>query len=60
MPYYMLNPITRFIVVYREVMVAGELLSLANVIFVIVVGAAAYFIGNLVFNRLQRRFAEEI
>ena len=60
MPYYMLNPVTRFITMYREVMVAGNLPSLSSIIFVIAVAAAAYFIGSLVFNRLQRRFAEEI
>lgn len=60
MPYYMLNPLTRFIIAYKDVMVAGTLPSLSNIIFVIVVGAAVYFIGSLVFNKLQRRFAEEM
>ena len=60
MPYYMLNPLTRFVIMYRDVMVAGNLPSPGDLIFVIAVGAAAYFIGSLVFNRLQRRFAEEL
>lgn len=60
MPYYILNPITQFIIMYREVMVAGDLPSLTSVIGVIMVGIAAYFMGNFAFNKLQRRFAEEI
>lgn len=60
MPYYMLNPITQFIGIYRGVMVAGNLPSLQSLIAVIIAGIAAYFVGNLVFSKLQRRFAEEI
>jgi lipopolysaccharide transport system permease protein len=60
MPYYMLNPLTRLIIMYRDVMVAGKLPEFSNVIFVVAVAAAAYFIGSLIFNRLQRRFAEEL
>ena len=60
MPYYMLNPITQFTIMYREVMVAGDLPSLGSVIGVIVVGIAAYLVGSFAFSKLQRRFAEEI
>jgi lipopolysaccharide transport system permease protein len=60
MPYYMLNPITQYIAIYRQVMVAGGLPSLGSVIGVIVVGIAAYFVGSFAFSKLQRRFAEEI
>lgn len=60
MPYYTLNPITQFITMYRAVMVAGDMPSLNSLIGVIVVGIVAYLVGNFVFNKLQRRFAEEI
>ena len=60
MPYYMLNPVTQYIVIYREVLVAGNMPSLKGLIFVVVVGIAIYLVGNLVFNKLQRRFAEEV
>jgi len=60
MPYYILNPITQYLIMYRQVMIAGDLPSVVSVIGVIGVGIAAYFIGNLVFDKLQRRFAEEI
>lgn len=60
MPYYMFNPITQYMVIYRQVMVAGDMPSLAAIIGVIVVGIAAFLVGNFAFNKLQRRFAEEI
>ena len=60
MPYYMLNPLTRIIIMYRDVMVAGSLPSLGTFIGVIASGIAAYFVGSFAFGKLQRRFAEEI
>jgi len=60
MPYYMLNPLTHFMVVYRDVMIAGNLPSISNLIVVIASSTVAFFVGSLVFGRLQRRFAEEI
>lgn len=60
MPYYLLNPVTQFIGIYRELMVAGGLPSLFSVLIVIGFGIAAYLVGSLVFSKLQRRFAEEI
>jgi len=60
MPYYQLNPVTQFIGMYREVMVAGGLPSLFSIAVVICFAIAAYLVGSLVFSKLQRRFAEEI
>ena len=60
MPYYILNPITRFIIMYRDIMVAGNLPALVNLIGVIFVGIATYLVGSFAFSKLQRRFAEEI
>jgi len=60
LPYYMLNPITRVIVIYRDLMVNGNLPSFSSLIVVIGFGAVAFLAGSLIFNRLQRRFAEEI
>lgn len=59
-PYYMLNPVTQFVVMYREVMIAGNPPSLYSIIGVIAAGIAAYLVGNFAFGKLQRRFAEEI
>jgi lipopolysaccharide transport system permease protein len=60
MPYYQLNPITQFILVYRSVMVAGDLPSPYSIAIVIGFAIATYLVGSLVFNKLQRRFAEEM
>ena len=60
MPYYLLNPITQFIIMYRDVMVAGNLPSLYSTVITIGFAVAAYLVGSLVFSKLQRRFAEEM
>jgi len=55
---YLLNPLTRLIIIYKDVTIYGTLPSVYD--FLVVIGFAAFFIvaGNYVFNRLQRRFAE--
>lgn len=60
MPYYQLNPVTRFIVIYREVMVAGNLPSAESLVIIIGFCVIIYFAGRFVFSKLQRRFAEEV
>lgn len=59
-PYYRLNPITEFIVIYRDLMVAGNLPSLHSIVVVGGFAVTAYVVGSLVFSKLQRRFAEEL
>lgn len=58
--YYLLNPITQFIIVYRDIMVYGQLPSTYSLTIVVVATVISLVIGTLVFNKLQRRFAEEI
>ncbi len=60
MPYYLLNPLTQFIVIYRDLMVYGNLPSFYSLALVTAASLAAFVIGSLTFNKLQRRFAEEI
>jgi lipopolysaccharide transport system permease protein len=60
MDYYLLNPITHFILVYRDVMVSGTLPSIHSIVMVLGIGAVMFFIGSYTFSKLQRRFAEEI
>ena len=60
MPYYRLNPVTQFIIMYHDVMVAGHLPSLFGIVLVIGFAIAAYLVGSFVFRKLQRRFAEEM
>ena len=58
--YYMLNPITHFVFIYRDVMINGQLPSLTSMVVVLIFALIMLLIGNLVFSKLQRRFAEEI
>lgn len=60
MEYYMLNPLTRVIIMYRDVMIDGNLPSWGNFIVVVLFCIATLGIGSLVFGKLQRRFAEAI
>jgi len=60
MTYYSLNPITQFIIMYRDVMIAGDLPSLYSIAVVAGFAVAAYLVGSFTFNKLERRFAEEI
>jgi lipopolysaccharide transport system permease protein len=59
-PFYILNPMTQIIIIYRDVMVAGVLPSINSILIVVGFGALFFIIGNFAFQRLQRRFAEEI
>ncbi|MCP1662282.1 lipopolysaccharide transport system permease protein [Methanocalculus sp. AMF5] len=58
--YYMLNPITVLIEVYRDVLLYGEIPSLPGLLGLIGFGALILLAGTLLFNRLERRFAEVI
>jgi lipopolysaccharide transport system permease protein len=60
MPYYMFNPITSFIIIYRDTMINGSIPSINVMIIVVLSLIIAVVAGTLVFNRLQRRFAEVI
>jgi lipopolysaccharide transport system permease protein len=58
--YYMLNPITRFITVYRDVMVTGNLPSIETLVIIVIASIVMFIIGDFIFNKLQRRFAEAL
>jgi lipopolysaccharide transport system permease protein len=60
LPYYLLNPVTQFIVAYRDVMVAANLPSAYSMAVVAGSAIAAYIVGSLTFSKLQRGFAEEM
>jgi len=60
LPYYMLNPLAQLIIIYRQIIIYGELPGLFEIGYVVLVGVALLIIGTLVFNRLQKRFIEVI
>jgi lipopolysaccharide transport system permease protein len=58
--YYLLNPITQFIVTYRDIMVYGQLPTAYSLIIIVIASALSCAIGVFTFSKLQRRFAEEM
>jgi lipopolysaccharide transport system permease protein len=58
--YYMLNPITRLIEMYRGVLLYNRLPGLMDLGIVIFSGIVLLILGSLLFSRLSSRFAEEI
>jgi len=58
--YYMLNPMTVLIETYREFLLYGVTPSPVSLLFLLAMGAVMVTAGILVFQRLERRFAEEI
>jgi lipopolysaccharide transport system permease protein len=59
-PYYLVNPLTNMIFIYRDIMIAGNLPSLNNLMYIILFGAVFFLIGSFMFEKMQRRFAEVI
>jgi lipopolysaccharide transport system permease protein len=58
--YYMLNPITALIQMYRDVLLYHRLPSLESTALTVAAGLILMAAGSLIFKRLERRFAEEI
>jgi lipopolysaccharide transport system permease protein len=58
--YYMLNPITRLINMYRDIFLNGTVPKISDFGIVIMFGLVIFFIGTTVFRKLSRRFAEEV
>lgn len=58
--YYMLNPIARLMVMYRDVFLNGSIPQAGDFAYVLASGILLLIVGNLVFSRLSPRFAEEI
>lgn len=60
LPYYMLNPITVVIQMYRDILLNHTAPAYWDLTFAFMAGVVVIFIGSAIFNRLERRFAEEI
>ena len=58
--YYMLNPITRLMVMYRDILLYNTIPSLSDFMIVTIFGLMVFAIGSTVFKRLSHRFAEEV
>jgi lipopolysaccharide transport system permease protein len=60
LPYYMLNPITVLIGMYRDIFIYGTIPTASDFLIVIAFGAVLVVAGTMTFNKLSRRFAEEV
>jgi lipopolysaccharide transport system permease protein len=60
LPYYMLNPVTIIIQMYRDILLYHTAPSPADMALTFLVGGAIILLGSVAFKRLERRFAEEI
>jgi len=60
MPIYMLNPITRLIEMYRAIMLYNTFPNLIDFGYVLVFSIVVLITGQVLFGKLQRRFAEVI
>ena len=58
--YYMLNPITRIIEMYRDILLYDTIPKVTDFGLVLVFGIFLLIFGSLLFKKLSRRFAEEI
>jgi lipopolysaccharide transport system permease protein len=60
MDIYMLNPLTRVINIYRDLLVDGAFPAARDLLFVTLATVVLFTLGCLVFWRLEPRFAEEV
>lgn len=57
---YNLNPLTRFVEAYRDVLYDMRFPPLLDMVYLVGVAAAALLVGQWVFGRLEGRLAEEL
>lgn len=60
MAYYMLNPITRLMIMYRDVLLYGIIPSASDFLIVAGFGFVFLAVGSAIFRKLSPRFAEEV
>jgi ABC-2 type transport system permease protein len=59
-PWVYLNPFTPFVTAYRDVILRNNMPGILNIAAVITLGILVFLLGTVVFQKKQRRFAEEI
>lgn len=57
---YELNPMVRFVEAYRDLLYDMRFPPLADILYLVIVSAAVFVIGMLVFVRLEPKLAEEL
>ncbi len=57
---YMLNPVTVVMQTNREILLYAQTASASNLLFISLSAVLMLAVGSAIFNRLERRFAEEL
>ncbi|MBR1738167.1 MAG: ABC transporter permease [Firmicutes bacterium] len=60
MPLFNLNPMTPIITAYRDVLYYAKVPQLQTIVHALVLGIIVLVVGNFIFDKLQRHFAEEL
>lgn len=60
MPIFLANPMTPIIVAYRDILYYKKIPQMNTLLHAFLLGIGVLIIGNIVFNKLQRHFAEEL
>jgi len=58
--YYMLNPVTRLMVMYRDILLYNTIPSALDFLIVAMCGLIFLIVGTLIFQKLSLGFAEEV
>ena len=58
--YYMLNPVTRLMVMYRDILLYNTIPSALDFLIVAMCGMVFLVFGTIIFKKLSPRFAEEV
>lgn len=57
---FYLNPMTSITIAYRDILYYGRVPEMGTLVNAVIMGVAILIIGQLVFSKLQRHFAEEL
>lgn len=60
MPIFMANPMTPIIIAYRDILYYGQIPDIGTLLHAFILGIVTLFIGYIVFDKLQKHFAEEL
>ena len=55
-----LNPMTQVIVAYRDIFLYHRVPSLMGMVYLVVIALVLFFLGLLIFRKLEKGFAEEV
>ena len=60
MPIFMANPMTPIIIAYRDILYYKQIPQISTLLHAFVLGVTILIIGSIIFDKLQKHFAEEL